>query len=339
MTRGTFENGGSRSPVDAQQATRPRRSPLTHPLWWSALTALLVNDLVLKRSSMAGAVTGKLSDFAGLVVAPVLVASLVRAKSRRGRLACLASVAVPFIAIKLSSTAASVLVWAASLGGLSWHIWSDWTDLAALGVLPLAWRLSRGERPGDALFPADRAVHRLGALLGAFACVATSSDSRALRTSAYIVNLTHRDVDVVLFRANEPLDCAVVATDPRSLLRAEDFVFDRCWFTPSAATAPLDPDWRDSSSDDKSREAEASPVRACDAVIVRIAGRADTAVFWNQVPQIEIGSNDHDARNDPQALLLEQFGQSLEMERTPLLETWSVGWTLPPATGPCEHAP
>ncbi|AKU99067.1 hypothetical protein AKJ09_05731 [Labilithrix luteola] len=296
-----------------------------------------MNDFALKRSPMAGAVTGKLSDFAGLIVAPVLVASLVRPKSRGGGLACLASVAVPFIAIKLSSKAASLLVWAASLGGLSWRIWSDGTDLAALAVLPLAWRISRCERAGREPFRLRRAVHRLGALLGAFACVATSRDVATFQSSAYLINLTHRDVDVVLFRANVPPDCAVVATAPQSLLQPENFVFDRCWSAPSADSVPLDSDWRDASDKSNHPDAGTLPARACDAVIVRIAGMPDTAVFWNQISKVD--STDRADRADPHALLLEQVGELLVIQRTSLLDTWSVEWTLPPMTGTCEHAP
>jgi hypothetical protein len=45
--------------------------------WASALALLLLNDHVLKCSGfLPGAVTGKLSDLAGLVVAPVLAAVL-----------------------------------------------------------------------------------------------------------------------------------------------------------------------------------------------------------------------------------------------------------------------
>lgn len=324
--------------MDEKGARDGWRSPLTRPLWWVALALLLLNDLALKRSSMAGAVTGKLSDFAGLIVAPVLVVSLARPKSRGGRLACFAFVAVPFVAIKVSSNAASLLVWMASLCGLSWRIWSDWTDLAALSVLPLAWRLSQCERPGHGHVPLRLAVHRLGALVGAFACVATSRDVASFQTAAYLVNLTHRDVDVVLFRANVPPDCAVVATDPRSLLGPEDFVFERCWSATSSTTVPLDADWREVS--DKASPPDAGPLpppRACDAVIIRIAGMPDTAVFWNRVSKVD--STDGADRADPHALQLEQFGESLVIEGTTLLDTWPVEWPLPPTPGSCEHAP
>ena len=58
---------------------------LVHPLWWGSLALLALNDHVLKPGALLpGVVTGKLSDFAGLVVAPALFAVLLRVRSRRG---------------------------------------------------------------------------------------------------------------------------------------------------------------------------------------------------------------------------------------------------------------
>ena len=50
---------------------------LTHPGWWCALALLALNDHMLKGSGLLpGALTGKLSDVAGMVAAPVLAAAL-----------------------------------------------------------------------------------------------------------------------------------------------------------------------------------------------------------------------------------------------------------------------
>lgn len=325
----------SHRPIEASALSR---SPLTHPLWWISLGALVVNDHALKHSSLAGTVTGKLSDFAGLIVAPVLVSALVRPKTRAVRLACFASVVLPFVAIKLSATAASLLVWAASLGGLGWRIWSDWTDLAALSVLPLAWRLSHWTPARSGSVPVNRRVHRIGALLAGLACLATSRAFDQLQTSAYLVNLTHHDVDVEIFRAKAPPDCAVIAAAPKALLRRESFVYERCWKAGSLQALPLDLDWR-RTSDDGVTINEAGAPRACDAVVVRVAGMRDTAVFWNQVSKIEIDTVDAPNRSDPHAIHLEQFGDSVVVERTPLLEAWPVDFTLPQLKRTCEGGP
>jgi hypothetical protein len=53
------------------------RAGLAHPAWWLALALLALNDHVLKGAGLLPAwLTGKLSDVAGLVVAPVLLAAL-----------------------------------------------------------------------------------------------------------------------------------------------------------------------------------------------------------------------------------------------------------------------
>lgn len=56
----------------------PRRPPsgLLHPVALAALAAWLVNDYVLK-DAYPGWITGKLSDVAGLVVFPLVIAALV----------------------------------------------------------------------------------------------------------------------------------------------------------------------------------------------------------------------------------------------------------------------
>jgi hypothetical protein len=46
-------------------------------LWWAALALLIINDNLLKGHGVVpGWLTGKLSDFAFLVVAPVVFAAL-----------------------------------------------------------------------------------------------------------------------------------------------------------------------------------------------------------------------------------------------------------------------
>lgn len=97
---------------------------------------LLLNDHYLKSGGvLAGWVTGKLSDFAGLLMAPVVVAALVAPRSRRGfRLAHVAVGAV-FGLLKLSPELARA--WCALGGafGMTWRVVSDPTDLLALPML------------------------------------------------------------------------------------------------------------------------------------------------------------------------------------------------------------
>src|SRR5688572_23836927 len=88
----------------------PRRA-LSHPSWWVALAALALNDHVLKGAGVAPSwLTGKLSDVAGLVVAPVLFAAVLGARRRAGVFAAFATVAAAFVAIKTSVLASDAYV-------------------------------------------------------------------------------------------------------------------------------------------------------------------------------------------------------------------------------------
>ncbi len=141
----------------------PRLASLRHPGWWCALAVLVLNDHVLKRA-LPSALTGKLSDVAGLIVAPVLVAALFGARTRRGRVLAFVACALPFAAINLSPPVAAR--WDALVG---WSTTTDPTDLWTLLVAPIALHIAAYE-------PATRSelVPRFGALLGGLACIATA---------------------------------------------------------------------------------------------------------------------------------------------------------------------
>lgn len=158
----------------------PERA-LVHPVWWGALALLAFNDHVLKGSPLVPeVVTGKLSDLAGLVVAPLLLATLVRARSRAALFVCHVAVGAVFAAIQVSSAAAAG--WSALMGlvGAPWAIVSDPTDLLTLPMLGVSWFV---------LVPATRAaagwarrgVERVAAVVGLFFCVATSAEDPCQR--------------------------------------------------------------------------------------------------------------------------------------------------------------
>ena len=78
-------------------------TPLGHPIWWGALALLPVNDNLLKgRGVVPGWLTGKLSDFAFLVVAPVVCAALLPRRLPGRRTFAVAAVAGLFVAADLS---------------------------------------------------------------------------------------------------------------------------------------------------------------------------------------------------------------------------------------------
>lgn len=173
---------GSVQPDDASRARSehpPARlfdlSPLGHPVWWLALALLLVNDNLLKGAGAVPAwLTGKLSDFAFLVVAPVLLTSLlpVRLRTRRG-LAFLA-VSMVFAAGDLSTSASNAIVALAGRLGFRWRLWPDVTDLVALTVLPVSWWIA-GSKSRLVVYSGQRLLQRVAVVLGAAACLATSA--------------------------------------------------------------------------------------------------------------------------------------------------------------------
>ena len=161
--------------TNAHDETLSPRRALGSPLFWAPLAVLVVNDHVLKGSGLLPPwFTGKASDFAGLLVAPVLFAALVRVRRARSFAGCHALVGIVFAAIK---------VWPAFA-----HVWDslvsllvpsettvDPTDLVALPSLLVSYfvfgRLARGARSA----PAERPfLARVGLALGSLACVASS---------------------------------------------------------------------------------------------------------------------------------------------------------------------
>ena len=146
---------------------------LAHPLWWGSLALLLLNDHLLKGAGLIpSAWTGKLSDLAGLVVAPVLLAATLGARRPLARLACLAAVAAGFALVNLWPAAARALEQATTALGVPLRIWCDPSDLLALPALALAWWLLT--RRARRALPRRRTLETLGAMLGAVACMATS---------------------------------------------------------------------------------------------------------------------------------------------------------------------
>ena len=88
------------SPLCTRPELRPGRALLT-PTWLAALAVLGVNDHLLKGAGvLPGGLTGKLSDLAGMVVAPALLAALLGLRTRRGLLVCHLAVGAVFAAIK-----------------------------------------------------------------------------------------------------------------------------------------------------------------------------------------------------------------------------------------------
>lgn len=150
---------------------------MLHPLFWVGLVALLLNDHVLKHAGvLPPLVTGKLSDFAGLWVAPAVLAALCGVRSRSAWAACHAAVGVGFASINVWPDAALTVAQTATALGVPSRIWCDPTDLVALPALWVGHRVLGAAAAGsvDLRVLWRASLSRGGLALGLFGCIATS---------------------------------------------------------------------------------------------------------------------------------------------------------------------
>ena len=102
----------------------PRRS-IAIAVLDGTLALLVLNDSWLKASGeLPGWITGKLSDFAGLIVAPVALAVLLRPWPRLVR-AAFCTTATVFLAINVSPTCSTWLIDLLGMIGVSWQLTPD----------------------------------------------------------------------------------------------------------------------------------------------------------------------------------------------------------------------
>jgi hypothetical protein len=224
---------------------RPLRS-LLHPLWLVSLVVLVVNDHLLKGAGLLpGWLTGKLSDVAGLVVAPAVLAVLLAVRTRRGALLAHLLTGLVFAAINVWPLAARGFEALMALTPFPWVIRVDPTDLLALPALLLSARvlvpaMARPVRTSVAATWAGRAAF----LFGAVACMATAPpDEPGVQPDPLIypqfsdmtgnIAVANDTAESVLLRVRALresvlVDCAVAAADPESAL-------SRALFAPAVA--------------------------------------------------------------------------------------------------------
>ncbi|WP_329491563.1 hypothetical protein OG618_34505 [Kitasatospora sp. NBC_01246] len=155
-------------------AVRPVVRWAGHPGTSGAVLVLLVNDHVAKRL-WPGAVTGKVSDLAWMLVSPVVLALLLtplpRLRGDRPAIAGLAVTAVMFTVAKSGEAGGELASTVWSWSGVPSRIQGDRSDLLALPALGVSWWLWKRSR-------ATRRPRRWAALLGVplavVAMVATS---------------------------------------------------------------------------------------------------------------------------------------------------------------------
>lgn len=237
-------------------------SVLLHPLWLASLATLALNDHVLKGSALLpDVVTGKLSDVAGMIVAPALLAAALGVRSRRGWSIAHVAVLAVFAAIKLSPPCAAL--WSALMGGFgfAWIIVVDPTDLlVAVPALVLGERVLRGALVAAPATLAKRSAQGAAAGVGLFCSVATSPPpeepfvenpedlpEQFLDITADVWLHNGTDVAQVVrirqLRGTVTWDCGAVEADPGRLLDVSLFGDVESWTLPVDANMPvLDPE-------------------------------------------------------------------------------------------------
>lgn len=309
-------------------------------VWWVALAALVLNDHVLKTAGLLpGWLTGKVSDFAGLVVAPVLLTTMTRVRGPVGRIACFGLIAGVFVAIKVSPAAARALETAMGGVGIPWRLWTDPTDLIALVALPLAWRVAahgppRPTRAGRTT--PGKLRETVGVVAGAAACLATSGPGRReFKTTAFLANVSYGDTTVEIFRARAPLDCAAILADPATALATAPFDPEACWTLGVGEMVPLARNWV--RWDYKGvTSGPGGPTPQCDAVIVRVGDQLQALVSWQNIGDVEIDAlsiwegQSYDL--DPHGMYLEQLRDRLYLAPSTLIRSQPLALSLPAIT-------
>jgi hypothetical protein len=296
---------------------------LGHPLWLASLVLLIANDHVLKGAGLLpGWLTGKLSDFAGLIVAPVLFAAIARGRRPGARAAACAAVAAVFVAIKLSPPAARALEGTLALAHVPWRVWSDPTDLVALVVLPAAWWLTGLRAPVVPAVPAPaRLRDRLLVIVGALGCLATSVEQPYYTYDLTLMNRTSGSRSLALYRADPAaLDCAAIEAGNLGALTAAAFALETCAEIDPGKSVRL-------GSIVHVPEGNAPPSDAgggahCDALLIRAAGLADTVLTW---PALAPESADLKAAE----LYLEEAGSRLYVAGTDYVDAAPAAFTSP----------
>ena len=204
----------------------------------SALAVLVLNDWVFKGSGvLPGWLTGKLSDFAGLIVAPVSLASCLAARRRSTQLCCIASVAIVFALTEVSPACAQLLQQVLAGVGLAWRLWPDLGDLWALAVLPLGWFCCRALSSHAAARSSAGRVTRWLTLPACTACLASGGPD-TFTAYGYVYNATGAKAFVEVSSAW--IDCEALTAFDQPFLDASDFVSEGSFELAPGWVLPLD---------------------------------------------------------------------------------------------------
>ncbi len=215
-------------------------TPIGHPVWWFALGILLINDNLLKGKGLVpNWATGKLSDFAFLVVAPVLLAVLLPCALRGRRLVAIGTIAGLFVAADLSASVSDKIVAVAAQLGMRWRLWPDPSDLVALLVLPVTDWLIRRSAAVQTPPQGHSFRQRIGVVVGAFACLATSA-LPSFWHAPYFANLSEQPQEVTLTWLVRKVDCLERPEDIAASLNASDLGASHTEMILASQSAALD---------------------------------------------------------------------------------------------------
>lgn len=277
------------APCERAAAPTTRTSPtdaLRSPVFFLALAVLVVNDHALKGAGvLPGWLTGKLSDFAWLVVAPVALATLLGVRRRLTAALVVGGISALFVATELSQALADEVAALATALGQPTRLWADPTDLLALSVLPLTWHLLRGPAAVERPWPAARAAFERVALGAAiFASVATSPPPppapTTWATSAYVANTTADPIAVRVRFAAADLDCSLLRSiDLADAVSRDLFDTGITFRLLPQETVPIEPQAATFAATGGPPGATPMPANPCDLVLLSTDGAPDTIVL------------------------------------------------------------
>lgn len=171
----------------------------------------------------------------------------------------------------------------------------------------------------------------LGVVAAGIALVASACDPipQDIQTSIALVNVTHQNVALQVFRPPAPLACSTVASDLAtnqrdSVLGASAFAFEACHDVAPFDVTPLDVNGTTGET-----RVDAGAGRACDAVLLRSEGLADTIMFWNGIAQAQIVALPDYEVEDAHFAYLNRVGPKLTLEPAAVSTSWVASFTLP----------
>jgi hypothetical protein len=218
--------------------TTDRGSKLALGVFASALAVLVLNDWVFKgQGILPGWLTGKLSDFAGLIVAPVSLASFLAARQRSTQLCCIAAVATVFALTEVSPACAQTFEQLLAGVGLAWRLWPDPGDLWALAVLPIGWFCCRALSGHAGARSSAGRVARWLTLPACLACLASGGPG-TFAAQGYVYNATEATAFVEVSSAW--LDCEALSAFDHPFLDGGDFVSQGSFELAAGTVLPLD---------------------------------------------------------------------------------------------------